>query len=222
MSLTRVLIADDHAIVRDGLRKLLDREAYMEVIGEARDGQEALDLAKRLRPDLILLDISMPKVGGLTCLPLLRQLLPKTKIIILSMYEKESYAEEVKSGGADGYVLKAVSSEKILAAVRRVMSGRSYFEPSSDQAYPDSSAGGPGSRTKHHRYHQLTVREREIFFLVIKGNPTSQIGDFLCISPKTVEKHRARICHKIGVQSPLDLARYALRCGIIDADFLQT
>lgn len=222
MSLIRVLIADDHAIVRDGLRKLLDREANMEVLGEARDGQETLDLAKRLRPDLIILDIAMPKVGGLVCLPLLRKLLPKAKIIILSMYEKDSYAEEVKAGGADGYVLKAVSSEKILTAVRRVMGGRSFFEPSSDLPYPGSTTSSTASSKAHHHYHRLTVREKEIFFLIIKGNSTCEISTFLCISPKTVEKHRAHICRKIGIRSPLDLARYALRCGLIDSDYLQT
>jgi len=221
MSPTRVLIADDHQIVREGLCRLLDGEFDLEVIGQAEEGLQAINLARELQPDVVILDIAMPQVGGLVALPLLRQLLPETRIIIFSMYEKESYAEEVRKAGAHGYVLKGGPSDEIITAIRRVMSGRTYYKPASE---PDPAAGsvktkGPCAR---HLFHDLSTREKEIFFLVIKGNSTPEIADLLCISPKTVEKHRASIIRKVGASNPLDLARYALRCGLIDADYLQT
>ena len=220
----RVLIADDHAMIREGLRRLLESQADIEVVGEAKDGVEALGACRRLRPDVALLDIAMPQLTGVEAVTLIKQVSPETEVVILSMYEKDAYVHQAMKAGARGYVLKAAPSSYLLAAIRRTNNGEYYLSPKIRSgimaAYIDGSSrdeprleGG---------YDQLSDRERQVFLMLVEGNSTIQISDILCISPKTAEKHRANIIKKIGISQPVKMVQYAIRIGIVDPETWRT
>lgn len=218
MKKIRVLIADDHAIVRDGLHQLLRSQADMEPAGEAEDGQQALEVAKALRPDVILLDIAMPRLSGIEVIALIREAVPSSQIVVLSMHAKETYVQQALAAGALGYVLKASPSRDILAAIRAAYGGE-YFLSSRLQAevigkYLHSQRSVPSVRS----YDLLSEREQQVFRLVAQGQSTSQIANILCVSPKTVEKHRASLMNKLDVHDRLDLLKYAIKIGVVDPD----
>lgn len=217
----RVLLADDHVIVREGLKKLLDGEPDITVVGEAADGIEALEKAKALRPDIVLLDITMPRLSGLEAVPLIKEALSNVKIVVLSMHKREAYVHQVFSSGALGYVLKASSSDEILEAVRTVFRGE-YFLSSKIRSdvinvYLKSDREKPVVRG----YDLLSEREQQVFRLVVEGNSTDTIADILCISPKTVEKHRASVMKKLDIHDVLGLIKYAVKVGIVDPELWQ-
>jgi DNA-binding NarL/FixJ family response regulator len=213
-----ILIADDHAVVRSGVRQLLTTQADMEIVGEADDGEAALKLTKKLRPDVVLLDISMPGLNGLEAIGLMREAVPETRIVILSMHAKESYVHQVLSAGALGYVLKASPSADILNAVRAAQRNE-YFLSSTIKAgvidtYLKSRKHTPTVRG----YDLLSEREQQVFRMVVEGKSTKEIADILCVSTKTIEKHRGSITSKIGVHGRLELLRYAIKIGVVDPD----
>ena len=214
----RILIADDHAIVREGLRQLLNSQRDMEVAGEAQDGREALEKAKSLRPDVTILDIAMPSLSGLEAVRLIKEAVPHTQIVILSMHEKEAYVHQVFASGALAYVLKASPSTDVLAAIRAAHRGE-YFLSSKIKAevigrYLESRKEKPAVRG----YDLLSEREQQVFRLMVEGNSTNQIADVLCVSPKTVEKHRGNVMNKLGIHDLVALVKYAIKIGIIDPE----
>ncbi|MFH1058808.1 MAG: response regulator transcription factor [Pseudomonadota bacterium] len=216
MNKIRVLIADDHAVVRSGLRQLMGDQPDFEVIGEAADGREALEKAKTLKPDVIVLDIGMPGVSGLEAAAMIKESTPDCRIVILSMHGKETFVRQVLAAGALGYVLKASPVEDVLAAVRAAARGE-YFLSSKIEAevvgaYLESRREAPSVRG----YDLLSEREQQIFRLVAEGNSTNQIAEMLCVSPKTVEKHRTNIMKKLALKDRLDMVKYAVKIGIID------
>ena len=218
MNKIRVLIADDHAIVREGLRQLLNGQTDMEVAGEAEDGRQALEKVKSLHPDVILLDIAMPHLSGLEVISLIREAAPETQVVVLSMHSKETYVQQVLSSGALGYVLKASPSTDILEAIRMAHRNE-YFLSSRLKAevigkYLKTKRSAPALRG----YDLLTEREQQVFRLVAQGHSTSQIADILCVSPKTVEKHRTSLMNKLGVHDRLELLKYAIKIGIVDPE----
>ena len=218
MNKIRVLIADDHAIVREGLRQLLNGQRDMEVAGEAEDGRQALEKVKSLHPDVILLDIAMPHLSGLEVISLIREAAPETQVVVLSMHSKETYVQQVLSSGALGYVLKASPSTDILEAIRMAHRNE-YFLSSRLKAevigkYLKTKRSAPALRG----YDLLTEREQQVFRLVAQGHSTSQIADILCVSPKTVEKHRTSLMNKLGVHDRLELLKYAIKIGIVDPE----
>jgi two-component system response regulator NreC len=218
MNKIRVLIADDHAIVREGLRQLLNGQMDMEVAGEAEDGRQALEKVKSLHPDVILLDIAMPHLSGLEVISLIREAAPETQVVVLSMHSKETYVQQVLSSGALGYVLKASPSTDILEAIRMAHRDE-YFLSSRLKAevigkYLKTKRSTPALRG----YDLLTEREQQVFRLVAQGHSTSQIADILCVSPKTVEKHRTSLMNKLGVHDRLELLKYAIKIGIVDPE----
>jgi two-component system, NarL family, response regulator NreC len=219
----RVLIADDHPLIRGGLRSLFATQADIEVIGEAANGVEAVEMTRALRPDVLLVDIAMPSMSGLEVVPLVRESAPETQIVILSMYAKEAYTHQVLTEGARAYVLKGAPSVEVLAAIRAVHAGRYYF---SEQIHADvitSYTGGERrSASRSVSYNSLTDRERQVFLLLIEGHSSQRISDLLAISIKTVEKHRASISKKLGMSHPVDMVKFAIRYGIIDPDFWKT
>ena len=214
----RILIADDHAIVREGLRQLLNSQRDMEVAGEAQDGREALEKAKALRPDVTILDIAMPGLSGLEAVRLIKEAVPHTQIVILSMHEKEAYVHQVFASGALAYVLKASPSSDVLEAIRAAHRGE-YFLSSKIRAevigrYLESRKEKPAVRG----YDLLSEREQQVFRLMVEGNSTTQIADVLCVSPKTVEKHRGNVMNKLGIHDLVALVKYAIKIGIIDPE----
>lgn len=213
-----VLIVDDHAIVREGLYKLLSAQPDIRVVGEAESGMAALKIAISKQPDVMLLDIAMPGLNGLETIKLLKDKLPEAQIVILSMHAKESYVQQALEAGALGYVLKASSSSDILDAIHAAHR-QEYFLSSKIRAdVIESYLASRRHKPTVRGYDLLSEREQQVFRLVVEGKTTKEIADILCISPKTIEKHRSSISAKLGVHGRLELLRYAIKIGVVDPD----
>jgi DNA-binding NarL/FixJ family response regulator len=212
---TRILLADDHPLVRSGLRRVLDRQPDLEVVAEAGDGAEAIDKALSERVDLAIMDVAMPRMGGLQAAEQLSRRSPGIRILMLSMYDNEQYFLAALRAGASGYVLKSVADEEVVAACRAVMRGDAFVYPASMQ----SSARSYLERVRRDnqvRPDLLTARELEVLKLVAEGNSSRQIAEVLVISIKTVERHRSNIIEKLGVRDRVALTRYAIRRGLVE------
>jgi DNA-binding NarL/FixJ family response regulator len=212
---TRVLLAEDHAILRDGLKALLEREPAIEVVAEAVNGQEAVRLASQLVPDLIIMDLSMPGTNGTEAIPLIKRRYNTIKIIALTVHNTEEYVRATLDAGADGYVLKEDSHRDLVAAIKSVTMGKSYLSPGICNQVVNgflSRAGSPPEQEERQpHWDALTVREREILKLVAEGKRNKDISDYLSISVKTVEKHRANLMRKLGVRNASELTAFAIR-----------
>jgi two-component system response regulator NreC len=212
--MTTIVLADDHRIVRQGLRALLEAEADFSLVGETGDGLEAVRLAERLRPDVVVLDLMMPGINGLEATRQIRNCCPKTHVVILSMHADEAYVLEALKNGASGYVLKDSSADDLARAVRGVVAGRRYLSaPLSERAIEVYMQ--KAQETPLDAYEELTNREREVLHLVAAGHSNAEIAEQLSISSRTVETHRANMMHKLNLNSQTDLIRYALKRGII-------
>ena len=214
MKTTTIVLADDHRIVRQGLRALLTAEENFEVVGEAGDGREALELVRRLRPDVLVLDLMMPGLNGLEVARQLHRQTPKVGVVVLSMYDDEGFVLEALAHGVAAYVLKDSNSSDLVQAVREVAAGRRYLSPPlSDRAIETYlQLAKTGAMDKH---ETLTTREREVLQLSAEGHTNSEIAARLGISTRTAETHRSRLMHKLGLHTQADLIRYALKRGII-------
>jgi DNA-binding NarL/FixJ family response regulator len=217
---TTIVLADDHRIVRQGLRALLASEADLEVIGEADDGREALELVRRLSPDVLVLDLMMPGLNGLEVARQLPRQSPGVRVVVLSMYDDEGFVLEALANGVSGYVLKDSNSSDLVHAVREVAAGRRYLSPPlSDRAIEAyQQRAKVGTMDKH---ETLTTREREVLQLSAEGHTNSEIAARLGISTRTAETHRSRVMHKLGLHTQSDLIRYAIRRGIIPMEDVQ-
>lgn len=214
-----ILIADDHGLVRDGLRQLLSTQVDMQVVGEAEDGVRAVELAKKLRPDVVLLDIALPRLSGLEAVRLIREGAEEVRVIMLSMFEKEAYVYQSLEAGAQGYVLKGASSRGVFDAVRTVYAGGYYFSPEIHSTVIESYLSKHRPRRQATAFDALSDREKQVFLLVVQGNSTNEIGKILLVSPKTIEKHRTAISKKLGLSTPLEMVKFAVRSGLLDPDF---
>ncbi|MER6111715.1 response regulator [Streptomyces hirsutus] len=212
---TRILLADDHALVRRGVRLILDGEPDLTVVAEADNGAEALEQARIHEPDLAILDIAMPRLTGLQAARELSRTLPQTRILILTMYDNEQFFFEALGAGASGYVLKSVADRDLVEACRATMRGEPFLYPGAVNAlirnYLELARDGRNLPAK-----AITDREEEILKLVAEGNTSQQIADLLVISPKTVERHRANLLAKLDLKDRLELTRYAIRVGLIE------
>jgi len=212
---TRILLADDHALVRRGVRLILDGEPDFTVVAEAGDGAEAVALARTHRPDLAILDVSMPRMTGLQAARELVRAQPDLRILMLSMYDNEQYFFQALKAGACGYVLKSVADRDLLAACRAAMRGEPFLYPGAVTAlirnYLDRARSGQETPDS-----VLTPREEEVLKLVAEGNSSLDIADTLVISIKTVQRHRANLLQKLGLRDRLELTRYAIRAGLIE------
>jgi DNA-binding NarL/FixJ family response regulator len=210
---TRILIADDHAIVRSGLKRVLDAKADLEVVAEAEDGAEAVEKSLKEHVDLAILDVSMPRLTGIQAAAELHKREPDVKILMLSMHDSEQFLFESLKAGASGYVLKSGADTDIVDAVRAAMRGESYLYPSVVTTlvrdYVDR--GGRGEE----QFDVLTPRELEVLKLIAEANTSKEIADKLFISIKTVDRHRQNILDKLGMRDRVELTRYAIRRGLI-------
>jgi DNA-binding NarL/FixJ family response regulator len=216
MSTLRVVLADDHALVRAGLRALLERLPGISVVGEAGNGREALELARTTVPNLVLLDVSMAGMGGLEALPRFAKEFPAVKVLILSGHPNEEYVLRALRGGAAGYLLKDAAEAELELAVRAVTQGQTYLSPPVSRTVIDSYL----RRTEGEKgpMEQLTARQREVLQLLAEGRNTKEIAFILGVSSKTAEAHRAQIMDRLDIHDVAGLVRYAIRTGLISAD----
>jgi DNA-binding NarL/FixJ family response regulator len=214
----RVLIADDHAIVREGVKALITMADDMEVVGEAADGREAIARAQALEPDVAVMDIAMPGLGGLEATIEIRKLCPRTRILVLSQYDDREYVRRFLKAGVSGYVLKKSAGSDLTAAIRSVHRGGLVLDPDvAREAVLDQAAGADGSRPAD-PYEALTDREKQVLKLVAEGHSNKEVADELGISVKTAMSHREHIMDKLDLHSRTELIRFAIRQGIIRVD----
>jgi len=215
MTPIRVLLADDHALVRAGMRSLLNTMAEVQVVGEAASGEEALELAGRERPDIVLMDIAMKGMSGLDAAARLRERHPEVRVIILSMHAGEEYVLKALRAGAVGYLLKDAATGELELALRSVMRGESWFSPAVSRQVVEGYVQRVGGEAVA---DTLTARQREVLKLVAGGKSTKEIAYELKLSVKTVETHRAQIMERLGIRDVAGLVRYALRTGLVPPD----
>src|SRR6478735_3947127 len=214
-----VLLADDHTVVRQGLRALLIVEGDIEIVGEADTGRHAVQLAKKLMPDVIVMDIAMPLLNGLEATRQITKQVPTTKVLILSSYSDDEYVQQLTQAGAAGYLVKQTAANDLLKAIREAYRGNAYFSPSiakrlRDQCREAFVSGQPVRR----RTDYLTTREAEVLQLIAEGRANKQIAAELCISIKTVEKHRQQVMNKLNIHDVAGLTRHAIAKGIIESN----
>jgi DNA-binding NarL/FixJ family response regulator len=212
---TRILVADDHSMVRRGLRQVLGREADMDVVAEAEDGAEAVRLAVAGGIDLVLLDVSMPRLTGLQAAREIVHRLPDVRVLMLSMHDNEQYLFDALEAGASGYVLKTAADRDVVDAVRSAMRGEPFLYPGAVRAlvrdYLDRARRGEAAPRD-----PLTPREQEVVKLIAEAHTNDEIAEVLVISKKTVERHRANILEKLGMRDRVELTRYAIRRGLVE------
>ncbi len=218
MSRVTVLLADDHTVVRQGLRALLSAEPEIEVVGEADTGRQAVQLARKLTPQVVVMDIAMPLLNGLEATRQIVKELPATRVLILSSYGDDEYVEQLTGAGAAGYLVKQTAANDLIKAIREVQKGNAFFSPSISRRllehYRNSVSGGVRPQKAAER---LTSREQEVLQLIAEGQANKQIAGELSISIKTVEKHRQQVMNKLHIHDVAGLTRYAISRGIIES-----
>ena len=210
---TKVLLVEDHVVVRQGIKALLSDEPDIEIVGEADNGRDALTLVAQLQPDIVLMDISMPGLNGIEATRQIRQQFDLIKVVILSMYASEEYVFQVLRAGASGYVLKQSDSSEVLTAIRAAVAGGSFLSPSISRTVIDDYVQRAESRGQGNDLDLLTSREREVLQLLAEGASNREIAEQLSISIKTVETHRSNMMNKLDVKNKTELVRYAIRKG---------
>lgn len=220
MEKLRILLADDHAVVRAGLRMIIGNQPDMEVVGEAADGREAIQEAERLRPDVVVLDLTMPGLGGLQALGVIREKAPGAKILVLTMHDDEGYLRQVLGAGGSGYVVKKAADMELLAAIRAVKRGEVYIHSSLTKPLVEGILDRRLEREAgaSDRFEDLSDREKEVLHLLARGYTNQQIADALFLSVKTIETYRARLMEKLELRTRAELVRYALQKGLLTRD----
>ena len=217
MKKIKVLIVDDHTLVRDGIRALLELVADIEVVGEATNGKEALEKIEQLAPDVVLMDLAMPIMGGLEATRRIRKQYPVTKVLALTQYDDSDYVIPVIEAGARGFVTKMAAFSELASAIQAVYKGDSYLSPSAATALVQEYQQKIPAEGEKDPYQQLTDREREVLKLVVEGHTAREIADILVVSPKTVEWYKTSLMAKINIHNKTDLIKFAIRKGIITA-----
>jgi len=216
MDVVRVLLAEDHHLVRQGLRALLEREPGIEIVGEAADGLEALRLIKDVRPDIVVLDITMPGLNGLEVLRRVRQRLPEVRVLMLSVHEGGEYILRALQAGASGYLLKRSLSAELLLAIRAARCGEVFLSPAVSRTIVTRFLQGISPEESRTPYDRLTPREREVFQLIAEGHTNQAIAHRLGISVRTVETHRANLMDKLDIHDVAGLTRLAVQMGLVE------
>jgi len=211
----RIFLVEDHTILREGLRALLTAEPNFEIIGEAADGREAVRFVEKQVPDLILMDLSMPRMTGMDAIREIKKRYPATKIIALTVHKTEEYLRTTLQAGADGYVLKDATHEELMLAIQNVLKGKTYLSPGVSEKVIEGYLEGKESQIPSSTLELLSPREREVLKLIAEGYKNKEIAADLCISLKTVEKHRANLMKKLDLHNAAALTAYAIEQGLV-------
>jgi len=217
MGKIKVLVADDHTILRQGIKSLLANEEEIEVIGEAKNGREALTIIEETLPDVILMDIAMPGLNGLEATRRIKKRFPRMKVLVLTMYTNEEYIFQILNAGANGYLVKETAFQDLISAIKAVYKNEAFMSPSISKKVINSYIKR-AQNDEQETCEILTTREREILQLIAEGNSSKKIAELLFISPKTVETHRTHIMDKLNIHNRTGLVKYAIRKGIVDVD----
>src|SRR4030042_4151026 len=215
MQKIRILVVDDHTIVRDGICALLSLAADMEVVGEAANGQEAMEKVEELTPDVVIMDIAMPLLGGMETTRRIRKQFPGTRVLVLTQYPDKEYVFPVIEAGAHGFISKTAASSELVVGIRSVYRGDSFLSPSVAKLLVENVQTGGNLQERRDPYDQLTGRDRDVLKLLAEGHTTQEVADILVISPKTVEGYKTNLMDKLDIHNRVDLIKYALRKGII-------
>ncbi|MEK6581827.1 MAG: response regulator transcription factor [Nitrospirota bacterium] len=215
MSKTRVMIVDDHALVREGIAAFLKMSADIEVIGEAADGIEAIEGVKKLNPDIVIMDIAMPKLGGLEALVEIKKINPDVKVLVLTQYEDKEYIKRFLKAGASGYMLKRAVGLDLLNAIKAISSGEAYLHPSIAASVIDEYVGSNKNKASDDPYEALTDREKQVLKLIAEGHTSKEIADILGISAKTAVAHQTNLSEKLDIHTRAGLIKFAITKGLI-------
>jgi two-component system response regulator NreC len=211
----RIVIAEDHTILREGLRALLSSDPLFEVVGEAEDGRDAIRRVETLMPDLVLMDLSMPKMDGMEAIREIKKRFPETKILALTVHKTEEHILATLKAGADGYIVKDASHAELLMAIRSILSGKSYLSPGISEKVIEGYLVGKQTLKSSSSWDTLTQREREVLKMIAEGYKNKEIADYLCISLKTVEKHRSNLMTKLDLHNTAALTAFAMEKGLV-------
>jgi two-component system response regulator NreC len=214
----RIVIAEDHTILREGLRALLSARPEFEIVGEAEDGRMAVQCIERLKPALVLMDLSMPRMNGMDAIREIKKRSPKTKVLVLTVHKAEEYILATFRAGADGYALKDSTHTELVIAIKSVLAGKPYLSPGISEKVIEGFLEGKRTLKTRTAYDSLTHREREILKLIAEGYKNKEIADSLCISVKTVEKHRANLMEKLGLHNVQALTTFAIEKGLVSRE----
>ena len=212
----RIVLVEDHTILREGLRALLTADPDFEIIGEAADGREAVRFVEKQIPDLILMDLSMPRMTGMDAIREIKKRYPQTKIIALTVHKTEEYLRTTLQAGADGYVLKDATHDELMMAIENVLKGKTYLSPGVSGKVIEGYLEGKESQIPASKMGLLSQREREVLKLIAEGYKNKEIATDLCISLKTVEKHRANLMKKLDLHNAAALTAYAIEQGLVE------
>ena len=213
----QVFIVEDHQLFREGLKSMLVGRDDMEIVGEAEDGLEAVRRIRKVKPGLVLLDLSMPRMGGISVMREIKRDLPDTKILALTIHESDQFVLEAFDAGTDGYCIKDASRQELMVAIDSVLQGKVYISPDISNQVLEGYLSGRKTLRKETRWDTVTQREREVLKLLAEGYTNKEIGDFLHISVKTVEKHRANLIGKLDLHNVAQLTAYAIEKGIVES-----
>lgn len=212
----RILIAEDYTILREGLRSLLTMNPEFEVVGEAGDGNQAIEQVVKLKPDLVLMDLSMPRMNGMEAIREAKRRSPETKILVLTVHKDEEYIRATLGEGADGYALKDSTHAELVMAIRSVLAGKHYLSPGVSKKVIEGYLEGKKGLKPTSTWETLTQREREVLKLIGEGYKSKEIAEYLCISVKTVDKHRANLMQKLDLHNVQSLTAYAIEKGLVN------
>jgi DNA-binding NarL/FixJ family response regulator len=212
-----VLLADDHMMVREGFRKMLELENDFEVVGEVQDGRQAVVMVKKLHPEVVLMDIAMPLLNGLEATRQILKAVPATKILILSAHSDDAYVQTASESGAVGFLLKQTSAHSVCEAIREIQKGKTFFSPAISRRLDRLSSHSPDRNALGRKFAQLTSREMEVLQLIAEGKANKETASELGIGMKTVEKHREHLMQKLDIHDTAGLTRYAISAGIIES-----